>query len=75
VLDVVVLDIIHLDITDQMYLYSICRRVMSNLYLAVWDMTSGRMGTLQIMLDVTKPPKRAKTGVEAGFVGRFLDYR
>ena len=32
------------------------------LYLAVWDMTTGRLGTLQIMLDVTKPPKRTKTG-------------
>jgi hypothetical protein len=32
------------------------------LYLAVWDMTTGRLGTLQIMLDVAKPPKEAKTG-------------
>ena len=32
------------------------------LYLAVWDMATGRLGTLQIMLDVAKPPKRAKTG-------------
>ncbi len=32
------------------------------LYLAVWDMATGRLGTLQIMLDVTKPPKQAKTG-------------
>ncbi len=32
------------------------------LYLAVWDMSTGRLGTLQIMLDVLKPPKQAKTG-------------
>ena len=32
------------------------------LYLAVWDTATGRLGTLQIMLDVTKPPKLAKTG-------------
>ena len=28
------------------------------LYLAVWDMASGRLGTLQIPLDVHKPPKQ-----------------
>jgi VWFA-related protein len=27
------------------------------LYLAVWDLTSGRLGTLQIALSVPKPPK------------------
>ena len=27
------------------------------LYLAVWDMASGRLGTLQVALDVTKPHK------------------
>ncbi len=32
------------------------------LYLAVWDTASGRLGTLQIMLDVPKPLKQAKTG-------------
>ena len=32
------------------------------LYLAVWDMATGRLGTLQIMLDVAKPAKVAKTG-------------
>ena len=32
------------------------------LYLAVWDSATGRLGTLQIMLDVAKPPKPAKTG-------------
>lgn len=32
------------------------------LYLAVWDMATGRLGTLQVMLDVTKPSRRAKTG-------------
>jgi VWFA-related protein len=32
------------------------------LYLAVWDMATGRLGTLQIMLDVTKTAKRVKTG-------------
>ena len=32
------------------------------LYLAVWDTATGRLGTLQIMLDVAKPPKPAKTG-------------
>ncbi len=32
------------------------------LYLLVWDMTNGRLGTLQIMLDVTKPPKGVKSG-------------
>jgi VWFA-related protein len=32
------------------------------LYLAVWDRASGRLGTLQIMFDVAKPPKQGKTG-------------
>jgi VWFA-related protein len=29
-------------------------------YLAIWDMNSGRIGTLQIPLDVQKPPKEKK---------------
>jgi hypothetical protein len=32
------------------------------LYLALWDTTSGRVGTLQIPLQVEKPPKGAHTG-------------
>jgi hypothetical protein len=28
-----------------------------SLYLAVWDVTSGRMGTLQVPLTVAKPSK------------------
>jgi VWFA-related protein len=31
------------------------------LYLAVWDMATGRLGTLQIMLDVTKPSNNPPT--------------
>ena len=31
------------------------------LYLAVWDMTSGRLGTLQIPLKVAKEPKQPKS--------------
>lgn len=30
------------------------------LYLAVWDMTSGRLGTLQIPLKVVSEPKQPK---------------
>ena len=31
------------------------------LYLAVWDMTSGRLGTLQIPIQVSKPAKASET--------------
>jgi hypothetical protein len=30
------------------------------LYLAIWDMTSGSVGTLDISLDVQKPQKHAE---------------
>jgi hypothetical protein len=31
------------------------------LYLALWDMTSGRLGTLQVPLKVPKPEKQARS--------------
>jgi hypothetical protein len=29
------------------------------LYLAAWDVTTGRLGTLQVALDVSKPRKQS----------------
>ncbi|MGB0124232.1 MAG: hypothetical protein WBP63_12410, partial [Silvibacterium sp.] len=36
------------------------RKGQNYLYLAVWDMASGRLGTLQIPLKVAAPPKERK---------------